>query len=132
MVPSPKPRDILDLELIGSLAAQGIVVIAAGGGGIPMVLRADGSYAGVPAVIDKDMTSALLANRLGIDTLLILTAVSKVSIDFRTPHERALETVSASELEAHLKAGQFAAGSMGPKIEAVLSARSARPPPCPA
>ena len=120
VVPSPKPREILDLELIAALAAQGIVVIAAGGGGIPMVLRADGSYAGVPAVIDKDMTSALLANRLGIDTLLILTAVPKVLVDFRTPRERALDRVSASELEGYLQDGQFADGSMGPKIEAVL------------
>jgi len=120
VVPSPKPREILDLELIAALAAQGIVVIAAGGGGIPMVLRADGSYAGVPAVIDKDMTSALLANRLGIDTLLILTAVPKVLVDFRTPRERALDRVSASELEGYLKDGQFADGSMAPKIEAVL------------
>lgn len=120
VVPSPKPREILDLELIASLAAQGIVVIAAGGGGIPMVLRADGSYAGVPAVIDKDMTSALLANRLGIDTLLILTAVPKVLVDFRTPRERALDRVTASELDGYAKDGQFADGSMGPKVEAAL------------
>ncbi|MGW8269784.1 MAG: carbamate kinase [Burkholderiales bacterium] len=120
VVPSPKPREILDLELIASLAAQGIVVIAAGGGGIPMVLRADGSYAGVPAVIDKDMTSALLANRLGIDTLLILTAVPKVLVDFRTPRERALDRVTASELAGYAEDGQFADGSMGPKVEAAL------------
>ncbi len=120
VVPSPKPREILDLELIAGLAAQGIVVIAAGGGGIPMVLRADGSYSGVPAVIDKDMTSALLANRLGIETLLILTAVSRVAVNYRKPDQRELDTVTASELAGHLKAGEFAEGSMGPKIEAAL------------
>ena len=120
VVPSPKPREILDLELIRLLAAQGVVVIAAGGGGIPMVARADGSYAGVPAVIDKDMTSALLANQLGYETLLILTAVPRVAIHYRTPKQRELTTVSAAELAGYLKDGHFAAGSMAPKIEASL------------
>ena len=120
VVPSPKPREILDLELIAGLAAQGIVVIAAGGGGIPMVLRPDGSYAGVPAVIDKDMTSALLANALEMDALLILTAVSRVAVHFRTPQERQLDRVTASELTALRDEGHFAEGSMLPKIEAAL------------
>jgi carbamate kinase len=71
-------------------------------------------------VIDKDMTSALLANRLGIETLLILTAVSRVAINYRKPDQRELDTVTASELAGHLKAGEFAEGSMGPKIEAAL------------
>ena len=120
VVPSPRPRGILDLELIDTLAKSGVAVIAAGGGGIPMVKRADGSYAGVPAVIDKDMTSALLANQLGIETLLILTAVSRVAIHFGKPGQKTLDTVSASELEGYLREGHFAQGSMRPKIEASL------------
>jgi len=120
LVPSPRPRRILDLELIAGLAHQGLVVIAAGGGGIPMVRRADDSYAGVPAVVDKDLASALLAAELGYDTLLILTAVPRVLVHFRTPRERPLESVSAAALEALHGEGHFAEGSMGPKVRAAL------------
>jgi len=120
VVPSPRPRAILDLELIETLCRQGMVVIAAGGGGIPMVKRADGSYAGVPAVVDKDLTSALLATELQAPTLMILTAVSRVAINFGKPGQRSLETVTASELEGHRAEGHFAAGSMGPKVDAAL------------
>jgi len=120
VVPSPRPRAILDLELIEMLCKQGMVVIAAGGGGIPMVQRADGSYAGVPAVVDKDLTSALLATQLQAPTLMILTAVSRVAINFGKPGQRSLETVTASELEGHRAEGHFAAGSMGPKVDAAL------------
>jgi carbamate kinase len=120
LVPSPRPRRILDLDLIAGLARQGLVVIAAGGGGIPMVRRADDSYAGVPAVVDKDLASALLAVELGYDTLLILTAVPRVLVHFRTPRERPLERVSAAELEALAREGHFAEGSMGPKVRAAL------------
>jgi carbamate kinase len=121
VVPSPAPRQILDLDLIADLAKRGVVVIAAGGGGIPMVLRADNSYGGVPAVVDKDLTSALLATGLGYGTLLILTAVSRVAVNFGKPGQRALETVGAAELEAYRKEGHFAEGSMGPKVKAALS-----------
>jgi carbamate kinase len=120
VVPSPQPRQILDIDLIASLAKQGIIVIAAGGGGIPMVLRADGSYGGVPAVVDKDLSSALLATQLGYDTLLILTAVSRVAIHFGKPKQQSLDKVTAAELEAFQKEGHFAAGSMGPKVKAAL------------
>ncbi|MSQ55141.1 MAG: carbamate kinase [Betaproteobacteria bacterium] len=120
IVASPRPRRILDLELIASLAEQGYAVIAAGGGGIPVVRRADGSHAGVPAVIDKDLTSALLATSIGADTLLMLTAVPRVAIDFGKPTQRALETVSATELAAYQKAGHFGKGSMGPKVDGAL------------
>ena len=121
VVASPRPRKILDIDLIESLFEQGIVVIAAGGGGIPVVHRADRSHQGIAAVIDKDLTSALLANQLDIDTLMILTAVSKVSVDFGKKTQRALDTITASELKAYQKEGHFAKGSMGPKIEAALS-----------
>ena len=120
VVPSPRPKAILELDLIASLAAQGVVVIAAGGGGIPMVHRADGSYSGIPAVVDKDLSSALLASALGADTLLILTAVSKVAIRFGKPDAKWLDTVTASELHAYEKEGHFATGSMAPKVEAAL------------
>lgn len=120
VVPSPQPRGILDIDLIAGLAKQGMVVIAAGGGGIPMVLRADGSYGGVPAVVDKDLTSALLAHELGYEALLILTAVEHVAVHFRKPQQRDLETVTATELEAFQRDGHFAEGSMGPKVKAAL------------
>ena len=120
VVPSPAPRRILELDLIGELAKRGVVVIAAGGGGIPMVLRADNSYGGVPAVVDKDLTSALLATGLGYGTLLILTAVQRVALHFGKPGQRALETVGAAELDAYCKEGHFAEGSMGPKVKAAL------------
>lgn len=121
IVPSPRPRAILELDLISFLAAQGIVVIAAGGGGIPMVSRADGSYAGIPAVVDKDLTSALLASQLNADTLLILTAVTKVAIRFGKPDAQQLDRVNASELDAYRKEGHFGKGSMAPKVDAALN-----------
>jgi len=119
-VASPRPKAILDLDVIASLAAQRVAVIAAGGGGIPMVRRADGSCVGVPAVVDKDLTSALLAHALGAETLLILTAVPNVMIGYGKPGARALGRVSASELASYASEGHFAPGSMGPKVEAAL------------
>ena len=121
IVPSPRPRKILDIDLIASLSEEGIAVIAAGGGGIPVIHRADRSHQGIAAVIDKDLTSALLANQLGIDTLMILTAVSKVSVNFGKKNQKALDRVSASDLKALQAEGHFGKGSMGPKIEAALS-----------
>ncbi len=119
-VPSPEPRVIVNLGLIDSLARTGSVVVAAGGGGIPVVREADGGRIGIQAVVDKDLTSALLARALGIDHFLILTAVSRVAIRFRKPAERWLDAVSASELRAFQAEGHFAAGSMAPKVEAAL------------
>lgn len=119
-VASPRPRRILDLELIAELAVRGHVVIAAGGGGIPVVRRADGSYAGVPAVIDKDLTSALLAAELGAPTLAILTSVPGAALDFGKATQRYLRAVKASELAAWHAAGHFGVGSMEPKVDAAL------------
>ncbi len=120
VVPSPAPRHIVDISLIRALMELGTVVIAGGGGGIPVVRGPKGVRHGIEAVIDKDLTSALMANVLGIDTLMILTAVSRVAVDFGTPDERPLERVSLTELRRHLADGQFPPGSMGPKIEAAI------------
>ena len=120
VVPSPRPRHIADISLVRELSRAGAVVIAGGGGGIP-VLRADnGVRTGIEAVIDKDLTSALMASVLGIDTMMILTGVGQVAIDFGKPGERKLETIGLSDARRYLAEGQFPPGSMGPKIEAAI------------
>ena len=119
-VPSPDPREVVNLRVIESLLAGGAVVIAGGGGGIPVVRDARGDWQGVQAVVDKDLTSALLAASLGIPDLLILTTVDQVAIDFGKPTQTSLSRVTASELRAYQRAGHFARGSMGPKVEAAL------------
>jgi carbamate kinase len=119
-VASPEPRTIINLPVIEALLNAGTVVIAGGGGGIPVVRDAQGDWQGVQAVIDKDLTSALLARSLGIPDLLILTAVDQVAIDFNKPQQRYLGKVTLSELRTHQAAGHFAKGSMGPKIEAAI------------
>jgi carbamate kinase len=119
-VPSPEPRAVINLGVIRALLDAGVLVIAGGGGGIPVTRGKRGEWQGVQAVIDKDLTSALLASSLGIEDLLILTAVEHIAIDYGTPRERHLDRVSVSELRAHQRAGHFARGSMGPKVEAAL------------
>jgi len=114
VVPSPHPREIVELPLIERLVAEGCGVVCCGGGGIPVVRQADGTLRGVEAVIDKDRTAALLAERLGADGLLILTDVPAVEMGFGTPAARALRQVSAAALRRHA----FPDGSMGPKVEA--------------
>jgi carbamate kinase len=120
VVPSPKPRHIVDISLIQVLARRGTVVIAGGGGGIPVVRGPKGVRHGVAAVIDKDLTSAHMANVLGIGHLMILTAVSKVAINFGKPGQRNLDRVSLRELKALRAEGHFPPGSMGPKIDAAI------------
>ena len=120
VVPSPVPRRIVDVALIRSLAENGTVVIAAGGGGIPVVSGPAGGWSGIEAVIDKDLTSALMANALGIDDLIILTAVPGVFLDYGRPAARMLGRATASELLAYSAEGHFPPGSMRPKIEAAL------------
>jgi carbamate kinase len=121
VVPSPRPKHICDISLVKVLARRGTIVISGGGGGIPVVAKANGVREGIEAVIDKDMTSALMANVLGYDTLMILTAVSKVAVDFGKPTQRWLDRVTLRELKAFHAAGQFPPGSMGPKIDAAIS-----------
>jgi len=96
------------------------VVIAAGGGGIPVVRGRDGQWRGIEAVIDKDYASSLLAAEMKADLYVILTGVARVSLDFGKPNERAIDRMTADEAEKHLREGQFPAGSMGPKIEAAV------------
>ena len=116
VVPSPKPRQILEIEPITWLLDRGAVVICAGGGGIPTVhpSSAPGALAGVEAVIDKDLASELLAEDVGADLFLMATDVDGVYLDWGTPRQRRLDRVTAEELAGH----DFAAGSMGPKVEA--------------
>lgn len=120
VVASPKPKHIVDISLIDVLVRRGTVVIAGGGGGIPVVRGPKGIRTGVAAVIDKDLTSAHMANVLGIDTMMLLTAIPKVMVDFGKPTQRPLDRVSLAELKALHAQGQFPPGSMGPKVEAMI------------
>jgi len=119
-VPSPEPRAVINLAAIRALLDAGAVVIAGGGGGVPVVRTPAGELRGIEAVVDKDLTSALLAASLGIPDLLILTAVEQVAVDFGKPQQRFLSRVPLSELKALQRAGHFAKGSMEPKVEAVI------------
>lgn len=120
VVPSPMPLKILDAPAINALLAAGVIPIAAGGGGIPVVREADGTYRGVAAVIDKDLTSSLLAADVGAGTLVMLTGVDRVALDFGQPTQRSVERMTAAEAAKHHADGQFPPGSMGPKITAAL------------
>lgn len=122
VVASPKPLRIVELQSIRSLVDAGFIVITAGGGGIPVVADADGNLAGAAAVIDKDLASALLANLLGADMLLISTAVEKVALGFGTPEQTWIDHLTLSEARKYLAEGtHFAAGSMGPKVQAIVN-----------
>lgn len=121
VVPSPKPQEIVEAPVIKALVDAGVLVVSTGGGGIPVLRDASGQLSGVAAVIDKDFGAAKLADTLGADTLLILTSVDAAKINFGQPTEQSLGEVSAEELQQHIDAGQFAAGSMLPKTQAALS-----------
>jgi carbamate kinase len=119
VVPSPDPVGIVELEVIRNLFGHGVLVIACGGGGIPVVWRG-GKLQGVEAVIDKDRISAWLALRLGIDLFVISTDTGYVYLDYKKPNQRPLRHVNAAELDKFARAGHFPPGNMGPKIESVL------------
>ena len=119
VVPSPDPKQIVELEAVRDLVTGGALVICSGGGGVPVV-RSRGTLSGIDAVIDKDLSAALLAAELSADALLILTDVPKACIAYGTPDEQALDSVTASQMRAYAAAGHFKAGSMGPKVEACL------------
>lgn len=120
VVPSPKPQHICDISLVQVLARRGTVVISGGGGGIPVIRGPKGVRHGVEAVIDKDLTSAHMANILGIPVMMILTAVPKVAIHFGTPQQEELGEVKLRRLRALKAEGHFPPGSMGPKIDAAI------------
>ena len=120
VVPSPKPLRILNLETISRMLDTASCVIAAGGGGIPVVRGRDNAWRGIEAVIDKDYASAKLAADLKADLFIILTGVHKVAIDFGKPTQRALDRMTVAEAEKHMADGQFPPGSMGPKIDSAL------------
>src|SRR5438132_11932877 len=120
VVPSPRPLRILNIDTIRRMLEWANVVIAAGGGGIPVVRGRDGQWRGIEAVIDKDYASSLLAAQLKAELYVILTGVPKVSLDFGKPTERAVDRMTVDEAERHLREGQFPPGSMGPKIEAAI------------
>lgn len=121
IVPSPHPLRIVETEQIRALVEAGFVVIAAGGGGIPVVETEPAGYRGVEAVIDKDLASALLAASLGIPLLVLSTGVERVAIHFRQPDERFLDRLTVSEASRYLEEGEFPRGSMGPKVEAAIT-----------
>jgi len=120
VVPSPMPLAILDSPAINALLAAGVIPIAAGGGGIPVVRAPGGGYRGVAAVVDKDLTSGLLAADVGAGALVMLTGVERVALDFGKPTQRSIDRLTAAEARKHLADGQFPPGSMGPKITAAL------------
>jgi len=120
VVPSPQPIDILNKKVIKDLVNKGNLVIASGGGGIPVYRGADNKLYGVEAVIDKDHASALLAKEIGADAFYILTDVPKVYLKFHKPDQKALDVITADEAQKYYDEGEFAAGSMGPKILAAI------------
>jgi carbamate kinase len=120
VVPSPIPKHICDISLIEVLSKRGTIVIAGGGGGIPVIRGPKGVRHGIEAVIDKDLTTQHLANTLGIDTIMLLTAVPKIAIHYGKPTQKNLDRVTLSELKRYRAEGHFPPGSMGPKIDAAI------------
>ena len=119
VVPSPDPTEIVELEVIRDLVNDGVLVVACGGGGIPVV-EEDGKLRGVEAVIDKDRASALLASELGVDIFAISTDSDFVYLDYRKPTQRPIYAITAADIAKHHAAGQFPPGNMGPKVESAL------------
>ncbi|MBI5763552.1 MAG: carbamate kinase [Planctomycetes bacterium] len=126
VVASPVPKRIVELEVIRRLVEAGVLLLAGGGGGIPVIENARGELHGVEAVIDKDLTSAMLAAEVGADVLAIITGVEQVYLDFGKPTQRALSGASIAEVERLIAERQFAEGSMLPKIEAAVKFIQAR------
>lgn len=120
VVASPQPKEIVEAPAIKELIEAGLVVIAVGGGGIPVIENKDGDLEGVAAVIDKDFASSLLANDLEANLLLISTAVEKVALNFNTPEQKELDQMTVAEAKQYIEEGHFAPGSMLPKIQATI------------
>ncbi len=126
VVASPVPQRIVELDAIKDLMDDGYIVVSAGGGGVP-VKYCDGGYCGVAAVIDKDRSSALLAADFKADMLVILTAVEKVAVNFNTPQQKDLSSMTVAQAEKYIEEGQFAPGSMLPKVQACIAYLKAHP-----
>ena len=120
VVPSPVPRRIIEAKLIRECVDAGDLVVAGGGGGVPITRDENGDYVGVEGVIDKDRTSAILAGKIGAGTFVIATEIDKVMLNFGRPDQTPLDRITVTEAEKHLADGQFPPGSMGPKIEAAI------------
>jgi len=120
VVASPKPVRIIEADVVRHLVKDGYVVVAAGGGGIPVVADAQGMLRGVPAVIDKDLASAVLANQIGADLLVISTAVEKACLNFGKPNQQELDSLSVAQAKELADSGHFSAGSMLPKVQACV------------
>lgn len=120
VVPSPQPLRIVELASMQALLAAGVIPVTVGGGGIPVARDEDGCLRGLSAVIDKDLTSAMLAAQLGAETLVMLTGVDRVALDFGKPTQRAVDRMTVAQARQHHAEGQFPPGSMGPKIDAAL------------
>ncbi|HLC18558.1 MAG TPA: carbamate kinase [Thermodesulfobacteriota bacterium] len=120
VVPSPRPTRIVEARVIKNLSESGVIVIAAGGGGVPVLEKPDGTLVGVDAVVDKDLATSLLATEAGVDTLINLTEVDSVYLNFGRPGQRPLRELSVEEAKKYLARGEFAPGSMAPKIEAAV------------
>ena len=121
VVPSPIPKKIVETDIIKLLFEKQVIVIAVGGGGIPVYVEEDGTYEGIDAVIDKDFASAELASELKADLLIISTGVDKVCLNFNKPNQQYLDRLTVAEAEKHLADGQFPPGSMGPKMKAAIN-----------
>lgn len=120
VVPSPRPIDVVPKWIVRDLVRAGRIVIAAGGGGIPVILDGHGLFKGVEAVIDKDFVASLIAREVKVDLFIILTNIERVYLDFGTPNQRPLDVMTVDQAREYLHQGQFPAGSMGPKIEAAI------------
>jgi len=120
VVASPRPLEIVEESAIRGLLEQDVIVVAVGGGGIPVTRGGSGDLSGVPAVIDKDLASCLLAKNLGADVFVVSTAVDKVALHYGRPEQRDLDRMTVAEARGYLAEGHFAPGSMQPKIEAAI------------
>ncbi len=121
VVPSPMPKKIMEMKLIRRAVEDGDLIVTCGGGGVPVIHDDEVGLKGVPAVIDKDFASALIASELNASALVILTAVDRVSINFGKPEQRPLDNMTVAEAKKWLAEGQFPAGSMGPKIQGAIN-----------